>query len=58
MANINTAGVTLRDDFVSIDEIGESDSGVFLYKLRFNLIEPFFSVFSVDLPAVFGLIVG
>jgi hypothetical protein len=58
VAEVDTAGVTFRYDFVSIDEVRESDGGIFVLKLGLNLIEPFFSVFSIDLAAVLDLVVG
>lgn len=58
VAEVNTASVTLRNDLVSINEVRESNGGVFLLKFRLGLVKPFFPAFSINLTTVFDLVVG
>lgn len=46
VAEIDCDGVALRNDLFAIDQVGQGDSGVFLNKLWFDLIEPFGSTFN------------
>ena len=58
MAEVDTTGITFGNDFVSINEVRQSDGGVFLLKFGLNFIEPFLSVFSIDLATVLNLVIG
>lgn len=43
VTDVNANGITFSDNFVAINEVGKSDCGVFLQKLRFGLVEPLIS---------------
>ena len=47
VANVNIDGITLTDDFVSIDKVGEGDSRILFHEFRSHLIDELFSALLI-----------
>lgn len=43
VTKVDTTSVTFSNNLIPVDDVGKSDSGIFLLQFRFDFIEPFFS---------------